>query len=456
MAFIAPFRGLRYNPSKISRMEEVVTPPYDIIDDKARDAFVARNPYNVIRLDLSKSHGPGPEADRYEQARKQLEEWQLGQILIRDPLPAIYLYHIEYIHPSGRRLTRKGLVGLVRLAEFSEGVVKPHERTFRGVVTDRLQLLETCRTQFSQIFSLYPDEENAVMARLEQSCPAEPLYTLTDDNRARHRLWAVTDPDALTNVQALFAGKSLYIADGHHRYTTALQLRERMREQFGTLPEESPFNHTMMYLCSMDDPGLSVLPTHRLVRLPGNQSAAELTTRLEERFSVEEVTGASRETLVAEILSRMEEREKGTVFGLYHPAEDRCFLLTLRDGGMAAEFSSDSPLLDLDVVVLSDLVLERLLGLDHGRCEGENLVDYYSDPDEAIDAAVKEAAGQKEWSPVIFLMNPTPVRQVKQVADANLVMPHKSTFFYPKILTGLVMNKLEAGEKIGRVGARCA
>lgn len=455
MAFIAPFCGLRYNPCKISRMEEVVTPPYDIIDEKAQADFVARNPHNVIRLDLSKSHEDGPGADRYEQARKRLAEWQAGQILIRDAFPAIYLYHIDYSHPSGRRLTRKGLVALVRLAEFSEGVVKPHERTFRGVVTDRLRLLETCRTQFSQIFSLYPDEGNEVMNRLEQSCPAEPLYTVTDDHRARHRLWAVTDPEALAAVQALFADKSLYIADGHHRYTTALQLREHMREQLGSLPEESPFNHTMMYLCSMDDPGLSVLPTHRLVRLPGRKPAQDLAARLGESFAVEEVTGASREALVAETLSRMEERREGTVFGLYHPAEDRCFLLTLEAKAQGARPDS-SPLADLDVVVLSDLVLDRLLGLGHDRCEQEDLVAYYSDPDEAVDLAVKEAAAQQGFSPVLFLMNPTPVRQVKEVADAKLVMPHKSTFFYPKILTGLVMNKLEVGEGVGRVEGRCA
>ncbi|MDA8164821.1 MAG: DUF1015 domain-containing protein [Desulfobacteraceae bacterium] len=447
MAFIVPFRGLRYNPAKVSRLEEVVTPPYDIIDDKAQAAFAARSPYNMIRLDLSKSVGAEElGADRYEQARQRLEEWELRQVLVRDPLPAVYLYHVDYSLPSGRRLTRKGLVALARLAEFHEGVVKPHEKTFRGVITDRLRLLDACRTQFSQIFALYPDEENAVMTRLERSCPAEPLSTVVDDNGTGHRLWAVTDPDALADVHALFAGKSLYIADGHHRYTTALQLRERMREQCGPLPAGSPFDHTMMYLCGMDDPGLSVLPTHRLVRLPGGRSAADLAGGLGKHFAVEEVTGASREVLAAEALSRMEER-RGTVFGLYHPGEDRCFLLTLKEGVMAAEFGGNSPLLDLDVVVLSDLILDRLLGLGHGRCEQEHLVDYYSDPDEAMDAAVKEAAGREGQTPVIFLMNPTRIGQVKQVADANLVMPHKSTFFYPKILTGLVMSKLD--ERVG-------
>jgi uncharacterized protein (DUF1015 family) len=451
MSFIAPFRGLRYNSKKISRMDEVVTPPYDVIDEKAQAGFAARNPYNVIKLDLSKCSSVSTDTGRYERARDLLEEWQLKQILIRDPLPAIYLYHVDYNHPTGQRLTRKGLISLVRLAEFSEGIVKPHEKTFRGVVTDRLQLLDTCRTQFSQIFSIYPDEANEVMNRLEAACPAEPLHEVTDGDGGRHRLWAVTDPATLAEVQELFAGKPLYIADGHHRYTTALQLREVMRERHGNLPEDSPYNHTMMYLCSMDDPGLSVLPTHRLVRLPGMVPAAALTDRMAAYFRVEEVSGGARENLVAETLARMDERRKDTVFGLYHPAEDRCFLLSLKEGIMAREFGDRSrALLDLDVVVLSDLILERLLALDHDRCERESLVDYYSDPDVALDVAVKEAAGRTESSPVIFLMNPTQVRQVKQVADENLVMPHKSTFFYPKILTGMVMNKLDMGERVER------
>jgi uncharacterized protein (DUF1015 family) len=448
MAYIAPFRGLRYNSDKTGRMDEVVTPPYDVIDENAQTAFLARSPYNMIRLDLSKSSSVSDDAERYQRARELLEEWQLKEILIREPQPAIYLYHVDYTHPSGRRLTRKGLVSLVRLAEFSEGIVKPHEKTFRGVVTDRLQLLDSCRTQFSQIFSLYPDEKSDVMNLLEGVCPEEPLYEVTDQDGGSHRLWAVTDRAVLVRVQELLAGKSLYIADGHHRYTTALQMRELMRERHGTLPAESPYNHTMMYLCAMEDPGLSVLPTHRLVRLPGRLKAASLTERLASCFLIDEVTGGARENLVAETLFRMEERKEGTVFGLYHPAEDRSFLLSLRAGVMAKEFDNRSrALLDLDVVVLSDLILGRLLELDHERCESEKLLEYYSDPDEALDAAVKEAARRQDSTPVLFLMNPTQVGQVKQVADENLVMPHKSTFFYPKILTGLVMNKLDAEEE---------
>ncbi|MDH3394472.1 MAG: DUF1015 domain-containing protein, partial [Desulfobulbaceae bacterium] len=269
MALIAPFRGLRYNPEKIERMEEVVTPPYDVIDDKGQAALLARNPYNMIQLDLSKNVKPEDATEeRYLQSKRLLEEWQAEGVLLRDDVPAIYIYHTEYLHPSGRRFTRKGLVALVGLAEFAEGIVKPHEKTFAGVVTDRVKLLDTCQTQFSQIFSLYPDPQNEVMAALEAACPKEPLCSATDDDGGRHVLWAVTDAATINRVRQLFVDKSLYIADGHHRYTTSLQLRKLMREREGQVAEASPYNHVMMYLCGMEDPGLSVLPTHRLALVP--------------------------------------------------------------------------------------------------------------------------------------------------------------------------------------------
>ncbi|MBU0483378.1 MAG: DUF1015 domain-containing protein [Proteobacteria bacterium] len=451
MALIAPFRGLRYNPAAIERMEDVVTPPYDIIDHKSQADLLAKNPYNMIQLDLSKSVTPEALTDeRYLQARNLLDQWQDDSVLIRDQVPAIYLYNIEYTHPSGRRLTRKGLVCLVQLAEFSEGIVKPHEKTFKGVITDRVRLLDACRTQFSKVFSLYPDQEGAVMAAMEASCPEEPLCSALDQDGCRHTIWAVTDPAVLARVAELFAEKSVYIADGHHRYTTALQFREMMRKQ-GSFAEDSPANYIMMYLCPMEDPGLSVLPTHRLVRIADGVGSAALVKSLSVSFDLEEIAHGSREVLLAEVLGRMEE-VGGDIpsFGLYHAGEDRCFLMTMKKGAMDDErFASIAPSLRaLDVVVLSDLVIGSLLNLDHQKCEEDGLVEYFSDPDEALDAAVKEEA-DSHANPVIFLMNHTPVAQVKIVADEKLVMPHKSTYFYPKILTGLLLNKLVDGEKVG-------
>lgn len=232
MSLIAPFRGLRYNPAKVDRMEDVVTPPYDVIDEKAQAVLLAKNPYNMIQLDLSKNVKPEHATDeRYQQSKRLLEQWLAEGVMIRDPAPAIYLYHTEYTHPSGRVLTRKGLVALVGLAEFDEGIVKPHEKTFGGVVTDRVRLLDTCKTQFSQIFSLYSDPQNEVMAVLEAACPEEPLCHAVDGDGARHTIWAITDPAALARTRELFVDKALYIADGHHRYTTALELRRLMQER---------------------------------------------------------------------------------------------------------------------------------------------------------------------------------------------------------------------------------
>ena len=452
MALIAPFKGLRYNLHKIERLEDVVSPPYDVIDEDAQASLHKKNPYNMIQLDLSKqSSHEGGDVARYEQARRTFIQWQQEGVLVQDTEPSLYLYYIEYTHPSGRRLTRKGLVTLVQLAEFEEGIVKPHERTFGQVTSDRLRLLDTCQAQFSQIFSLYSDQHGEIIAGLEAVRLPEPLYSVTDQDGCRHSLWPVKDPSVLARVQAMFRDKPLYIADGHHRYTTALQFRELMRERQGEIASDSPFNFTMMYLCPMEDPGLSVLPTHRLVNVPYGASADELAHKMSSSFTVEEVTGGAREVLLAEVLARMDEQgAETTSFGLYHPAEDRCFLLTLRDGVLAGTPAADNPqaLQRLDVVILSDLVLGHILGLDHKQCEAEDLVDYFSDPDEAIDVAVKAIENGEKATPVIFLMNSTPVKQVQEVADQGLVMPHKSTFFYPKILTGLLINKIDASENV--------
>ncbi len=450
MAIIAPFSGLRYDTAKISRLEDVVTPPYDVIDFQAQQDLLQKNPYSMIKLDLSKNVKPDEmTSERYDDSRQLLQDWQDEGILTRDAQPTIYLHYVDYNHPSGRRLTRKGLVGLVGLAEFSEGIVKPHEKFFRNVVTDRLRLLDTCRTQFSQVFSVYSDKENEVMDLLEDARDPEPLCACDDLDGCHHVLWQVTDREAIAKAQGLLADKSLYIADGHHRYNTALQMRELMAERQGGVAADSPFNFIMMYLCAMEDPGLSVLPTHRLVRL-ADVSADEIVAKLAPGFEVEEVVGGTREVLLSEVLGQMDEkRGVANVFGFYHAGEDRCFLLVMKEGAMAAAGFAEmpAPLRRLDVVVLSELILASYLGLDHDKCENEDLIDYFSDPDDALDRAVKESA-EPGGTSVIFLMNNTEVSQVKNVSDAELVMPHKSTYFYPKIMTGLVMNPMVEGEKV--------
>jgi len=461
MAIVAPFRALRFNPLKLERLEDVVTPPYDIIDEKNQAAFQARNPYNMIYLDISKSPGKGDDSEeRYSSARNYFTTWQEEQVLVRDDAPAIYLYYIDYTLPSGIRLTRKGLVALVGLAEFSEGIVKPHEETFNTVTADRLRLMDACQAQFSQIFSLYAEDGSNIIPTLEKKLPEKPLYAVNDADGGKHTIWPVTDEETLARVQQLFHEKSVYIADGHHRYSTALQYRNRQKEKDGGLPADSPYNFVMMYLCPMEDPGLTVLPTHRLVTLPddvipGLPAMDELAAMMARAFELEEIRGGTREILVSEVLSRMDEKlaegkKAQTMFGLYHALEDRCFLLTLKKEALKSKTIAARPaaLRDLDVVVLSDLIVGDILGLCYERCEHDNLVRYFADPDEALDVAVKEGIEHDNALPLLFLMNNTQVLQVKRVADENLIMPHKSTYFYPKILTGLLLNKLVPDEKI--------
>jgi len=443
VAIIAPFKGLRFDPEKVGRMEDVVSPPYDVIDARVEEELVKKNPYNMVRLDLTKTADDDDSPQRYITVRDRLAKWQADSAMVRDERPCIYVYDIDYHHPSGKTLKRRGLVSLVRLAEFSEGIVKPHEQTFREVVGDRLRLLDTCRTQFSQVFSLFSDPEGKVMATLDQGREETPLYRVKDRDGCVHSLYRVSDSDAITSVCRMLEPSALYIADGHHRYTTALMFREMMAERDGGVAEDAPHNHMMMYLCPMEDEGLSVLPTHRLLRLPPI-SVASLIEKVARSAEVVEVSGGSRESLVAEVLAMMDDIPGDDHrFGMYHPGEDRCFMLRVSPERVAEMLGDTAaPLRALDVVVFSDLILGAGLDLDREACENNDLISYHSDPDAGLDQAVKEAVEGKA-DPVLFLLRSTPVDQVCRVADAGLVMPHKSTYFYPKILTGLVMNVLD-------------
>lgn len=454
MAIVAPFRGIRFNPDKINKLEDVVTPPYDVISAEEGLKFLEKNSYNMIQLDLrNTSHNGQNDSTRYEQAKDLFAQWQEEDILIRDEQPALYLYYIEYTHPSGRKMTRKGLIGLVGLVDFSAGIVKPHEKTFDAVITDRLELMERCRAQFSKVFSIYPDEEQQVISTLEDAREARPVCSVRDHLGNLHSIWRVTHKDAIDSVIGYFKDKPVYIADGHHRYTTALGCLKNMLQREPDLPDDSPYRYIMMYLCAAEDEGLSVLPTHRLLKFTQAISADDTVRKLENDFTVEEINGGSREVLVAEVLSRMNEIELSLpvpVFGIYHAREDRCFLLTLKKTPEEYSILRDKPgvIRNLDVVVLSDLLMQDIFGLDHAEIVEQRMVSYFSDPDEGIDVAVKKSIEDEQATPLLLLLNPTKVSQVIDVADRGEIMPHKSTYFYPKIMTGLLINKLVSGESI--------
>lgn len=454
MATVAPFKGLRFNPEKINNLEEVVTPPYDVISEEDGARFLEKNKYNMIQLDLrNTSQDASGDTERYRKARNLFETWIKDGILVRDDRPAMYLYSINYTHPSGRKLTRNGVICLVELAEFSAGIVKPHEKTFEKVIVERLRLMDECRAQFSKVFSIYRDSEQTVIKTLEKSKDPHPLCSIRDHLGNCHTIWRVTDRRAIDSVTRFFAGQPVYIADGHHRYATALGCRNNELRKNPSLPPDSPYNFIMMYLCSTEDEGLSILPTHRLLDFPGRLSADECVAGMRAGLHTEEINGASREVLIAEVLARMNEwnmTSSEPVFGLYHAGEDRCFLLTLK--GPREEYPAlariKKVLRGLDVVVLSELLIHQLFGVEQKRIMEEKLISYFSDPDEAIDVAVKKSIDDDRSTPLLFLLNPTRVHQVTSVADSGEFMPHKSTYFFPKILTGLMINRLVADEKV--------
>ncbi|MFP3983010.1 MAG: DUF1015 domain-containing protein [Desulfurivibrionaceae bacterium] len=446
MANIKPFQAIRFNKEKIGRMENVVSPPYDVIDEKDMKDLVKKNPYNIVQLDLTKHMGDESPEERYGRAKGFFQKWQEEGVLIQDDQPTIYLYYTDYRLPNGRKMTRKGLMVQVQLAEFSEGVVKRHEKTFRNHVDDRLDLLDTCRAQFSPIFSLFSDQENSVIGTLERYRSAAPLYSVKDHDGCTHYIWPITDSEAITRIQELLSDKSLYIADGHHRYTTALQFRELMEKRLGGIDPDSPYNYTMMYICPMEEEGLSVLPTHRLLDYPGIISVEKLIDLMEPYFEVREIKEGNREMLTTEALTRMEaNRGRKTMFGMYEPESDRCFLLTLKEGVLAEAVGDDMPqaLQELDVVVLSKLIIEHILGVSQEKCDQEELIAYFSDSEDALDKVVKKSSATSRTTPILFLMNSTPVPQLKKISDEDLTMPQKSTYFYPKILTGLLVRKVD-------------
>lgn len=457
MAFIAPLKGVRFNTEKAGRLDDIVTPPYDVIREGAVANFTAKNPYSMIRLDIVKDSGTGsPDPGRYAEAAVLFRDWLRDGVLVRDQEEAVYLYETRYVLHNGRTMVRKGLLCLVGLAELQEGVVKPHEKTFESVISDRLSLLRHCRAQFSQIFSLYSDPANTVIGLLEKA-PSEPAGEVVDSDGCTHALYRVVDRESIRQVQRFFLDRSLYIADGHHRYTTALAYRRLVRQERGELPDTHPANQVMMYLCPMEDPGLAVLPTHRLLYWPGKLDAEQLSARLAPCFELTEIRTGSRETLVEEVLARMDEIEQqspdrpSNSFGVYHAGDDRCFVISLKECAQADLAAHAASLRELDVVVLSEVIVKNLFALSAERCEAENLIHFFSDPDEALDTAVKDSATLEGRTPLLFLMNPTRVEQVRKVADDNLIMPHKSTYFYPKIMTGLLFYQLIDTDVIHRL-----
>lgn len=450
MARIAALRGILYNPKMIGDPAMVMAPPYDVISPNLQDTLYERHPYNMVRLILGKVYpNDRPGSDRYTRASMRFRRWQEEGVLVRDKKPSLYYYTQTYMLEGGHERTRRGFIALVRLEEFKSGVVIPHERTLSGPKRDRLMLIEATRANLCPIFSLYPEPQRTINNLLEENTPGPPLYEVVDDEGVINRLWRVTNAKVIKMVVDRMADKPLFIADGHHRYETALRFRNIMRKRVKGFTGEEAFNYVMMYLCNMDDEGIEILPTHRVIHgIPGFIPRAFLVN-CSHLFDIEEIRFdvTTEPGIRKAFYQRVEERGKGNhAFGLFVRGLDTYFILTLKDRDVMSNVFGDTipeVYRPLDVTILHSLILEKLLGISHEAQERQTNIIYTKGRDEALEL-VRKRGGQ-----LAFILNPTRMEEIKTVATAGYVMPQKSTYFYPKPLTGLVINPIIEGEMVG-------
>jgi uncharacterized protein (DUF1015 family) len=416
MADVRPLQALHYNLSAVPSLADVVAPPYDVIDSARRAELIDRSPFNVVELDLPTSPDRG---DPYAHAAETLEEWTLQGILSADREPALWALTQEYTGPEGARHTRRGLLCRVRVTEYGPGLVRPHERTQPGPKEDRLRLTEATRHNMSPIFSLHPGD---AWRHVEAYTRSEPWAEVTDDDGTTHRVWRVGEPDAHRAVTAELAEAELLIADGHHRYETA-------RTYADAVGGDGPHRYTLMALVSLEDPGLTVFGYHRLLTNLGESAAQEsLAAALRAHFDLEEVP--------LEHLDPAGEEGIG-VFGYVDAHFRRGFRLRLKDPGSleAAIPGTSEPYRTLDAAILETLILRDALGMSAEDVEAKRGISYTASAERAL-------ASLGDGVDAAFLMRPTPVAQVRAVAAAGETMPPKSTYFFPKLLTGIVFNPL--------------
>lgn len=426
MAEIRPFSALRYNTETAGAIEELTCPPYDIISEAQRKSYLEKNPNNIIRLELPKGEEP------YGEAKSILDAWLQEEILVRDMDEGLYIYEQEFKSAvdHGEAKSLKGLICRVRVEDFESGIVLPHEETLSKAKEDRLNLLKATSCNFSQIYSLFIDEQHSITSRMENlSRTAAPRYEF-DDGLVMHRLWVVNDKAAIEAIREDFADKKLYIADGHHRYETAINYRNYCRENNIYSPGS---DFVMMLLCDMGDPGLTVFPTHRLIRDLPDFDERVLLKACEEFFTVED-----REDISCAETALKALYDDGKKAFAYFSGGDSWNLLTLKNASvMDSILPEKSPALrQLDVSILHSLVLERLLGIDKENMANQVNLTYTRSFREAVDSV------EQGDSLCAFIMNPTRVEEIGQVAANGEKMPQKSTYFYPKQITGLVMNQL--------------
>lgn len=434
MARIHPFRALHYNPQKISDLSTVATQPYDKISPEMQDRYYQLSPYNLVRIIRGRTRPEDTPTDNvYLRAARELRDWIASGVLVAEPEPAIYPYYQEYEAPGqpGVRNLRRGFIALLKIEDYSAGIVHRHEETLSGPKADRLELLKATRAHFGQLFMLYSDPAGRVETMLAAHARDKPWEQLTDEYGTRHTAWRITDSESLAAVTTATRDLKLVIADGHHRYETALAYRDECRAR-GRNDDRAEY--VMVTCIRMETDGLIILPTHRLVHGLADFDWLRFSSDARALFDWQEITVAgSASEWGPRFRARLAEAggERPTLGAYAGPG--KLALMRLRsDFDLDAALADVAPTLrGLDVVLLHRLVLERLLGIDRQAVREEKNLSYHRGLESAAEQ-IDNGRGQ-----ILFLLNPTPVGAVRDNALANCPMPQKSTDFYPKLLSGI-------------------
>ncbi len=438
MAQIKAFRMVHYNGESAGQLEKVITPPYDIISPAEQHAFYESHPLNIIRLVLGKEYrDDGQEHNRYTRAAATLNQWMTQGVLLRSDRPGMVVYQMEFDEPGCGRLKLDGLVALVKVDEYGRGKVLPHEKTYKGPKQDQLNLLRACRANLTPIHALFHDEEEMVNMAYKSVLEASPEQEAVDPQGTIHRTWTLSDEDQVEAIVRAMADKTIFIADGHHRYETSMAYRREALAGSTSVPEEVS-EYVMMYLTSMSHPGLVIRPAHRMLKDLPRVNSLEIVRRLAPYFVVEELfcTDEQRNHTTQDVVDKIgEEALIGGRFGMLVHGDD-CIRLFKLNNFHAVDHLIDpsmpKALRNLDVSILRDVIIGYGVGVDNENIEGH--IEYTPDPGEALE---KVRRGEVQ---IAFIINSTPVEQVRRAAELGHKLPHKSTYFHPKIASGLVLN----------------
>lgn len=443
MVKLFPFRGVLYNKKKVKNLAKVISPPYDIIPPAMQDALYESSDFNMVRIILGKEFpGDNEYNNRYVRAAASFEGWLRHGILAQDDKPAIYVYEQKFKF-NRKTYSRVGIITLLRLEEIGMGKVFPHEHTLSKPKQDRIELMRAASANFDCVFSLFSDEKGKFQKIIKKLMRRKPDYDVKDPVYGSNRLWRATQKSVIARIQKEFRDKPVFIADGHHRYEAALRFKNEMKLRNTRFTEEETYNHVMMYFTPIENQGLVILPIHRMIKTLPATDVQRILAQLGAYFEIKEFPFGkkSEKRTRKKLMAELAKNREWHAFGFYFKEEPhKYYLLTMKDEAVMQDLiEEDKPWAwkKLDVTILHALVFEDVLELT-----GEDHWTFTRDEDEALDQVKNGEAA------LSVLLNPTKIEEIVAIAGKYERMPQKSTYFYPKLTTGLVMNKIVHGEKV--------